>query len=104
MTNYGVDFNGELFVNPQGFDVPVAFGYEHRQEDGFNFPDAFIAKGLSSGNANQPVSGGFEVDELYGELVYKVHEMVDFSVAIGSFPTGILNNLHTSSLTQQTLQ
>ena len=27
MTNYGVDFNGELFVNPQGFDVPVAFGY-----------------------------------------------------------------------------
>jgi len=81
MTNYGVDFNGELFVNPQGFDVPVAFGYEHRQEDGFNFPDAFIAKGLSSGNANQPVSGGFEVDELYGELVYKVHEMVDFTVA-----------------------
>ena len=81
MTNYGVDFNGELFVNPQGFDVPVAFGYEHRQEDGFNFPDAFIAKGLSSGNANQPVSGGFEVDELYGELVYKVHEMLDFTVA-----------------------
>jgi outer membrane receptor protein involved in Fe transport len=81
MTNYGVDFNGALFVNPQGFDVPVAFGYEHRQEDGFNFPDAFIAKGLSSGNANQPVSGGFEVDELYGELVYKVHEMVDFTVA-----------------------
>ena len=81
MTNYGVDFNGELFVNPQGFDVPVAFGYEHRQEDGFNFPDAFIAKGLSSGNANQPVSGGFEVDELYGELVYKVHQMLDFTVA-----------------------
>ena len=67
MTNYGVDFTGELFVNPQGFDVPVAFGYEHRQEDGFNFPDAFIAKGLSSGNANQPVEGGFEVDELYAE-------------------------------------
>ena len=81
MTNYGVDFNGLLFVNPQGFDVPVAFGYEHRQEDGFNFPDAFIAKGLSSGNANQPVSGGFEVDELYGEVVYKVHEMIDFTVA-----------------------
>ena len=68
MTNYGVDFAGELFVNPQGFDVPVAFGYEHRQEDGFNFPDAFIAKGLSTGNANQPVSGGFEVDELYAEV------------------------------------
>ena len=45
MTNYGIDLTGELFVNPQGFDVPVAFGYEHRQEDGFNFPDAFIAKG-----------------------------------------------------------
>ena len=81
MTNYGVDLNGLLFVNPQGFDVPVAVGYEHRQEDGFNFPDAFIAKGLSSGNANQPVSGGFEVDELYGEVVYKVHEMLDFTVA-----------------------
>lgn len=81
MTNYGVDFAGELFVNPQGFDVPVAFGYEHRQEDGFNFPDAFIAKGLSTGNANQPVSGGFEVDELYAEVVYKVHSMLEFSAA-----------------------
>ena len=30
MMNYGVDFTGDLFVNPQGFDVPVAFGYEHR--------------------------------------------------------------------------
>ena len=81
MTNYGIDLTGELFVNPQGFDVPVAFGYEHRQEDGFNFPDAFIAKGLSTGNANQPVSGGFEVDELYAELVYKVHEMLEFTAA-----------------------
>ena len=81
MTNYGVDFTGELFVNPQGYDVLVAFGYEHRQEDGFNFPDAFISKGLSSGNANQPVSGGFEVDELFGELVYKVNDMLDFTVA-----------------------
>ena len=81
MTNYGIDLTGELFVNPQGFDVPVAFGYEHRQEDGFNFPDAFIAKGLSTGNANQPVSGGFEVDELYAELVYKVHSMLEFTAA-----------------------
>ena len=24
-----IDLTGERFVNPQGFDVPVAFGYEH---------------------------------------------------------------------------
>ena len=81
MMNYGVDFTGDLFVNPQGFDVPVAFGYEHRSENGFNFPDAFIAKGLSSGNANQPVSGGFKVDELYAEAVYQVHSMLSFTAA-----------------------
>ena len=81
MTNYGVDFTGDLFVNPQGFDVPVAFGYEHREENGFNNPDAFIAKGLSSGNADQPVSGGFEVDELYAEAVYQVHSMLAFTAA-----------------------
>tara|TARA_B100001057_G_scaffold460946_2_gene512504 strand:+ start:3081 stop:5912 length:2832 start_codon:yes stop_codon:yes gene_type:complete len=81
MTNYGIDLTGELFVNPQGFNVPVAFGYEHREEDGFNFPDAFIAKGLSTGNANQPVSGGFEVDELYGEIVYKVASFLEFTAA-----------------------
>ena len=81
MTNYGVDFTGDLFVNPQGFDVPVAFGYEHREENGFNFPDAFIAKGLSSGNANQPVEGGFEVDEFYAEAVYQVHSMLSFTAA-----------------------
>mgnify|MGYP002061487053 FL=1 len=81
MTNYGVDFTGELFVNPQGFDVPVAFGYEHRSENGFNSPDAFIAKGLSSGNASQPVSGGFTVDEFYAEAVYQVHSMLQFTGA-----------------------
>ena len=81
MTNYGIDLTGELFVNPQGYDVPVAFGYEHREESGFNFPDAFIAKGLSSGNANQPVEGGFEVDELYGEIVYKVADFLEFTAA-----------------------
>ena len=81
MTNYGVDFNGELFVNPQGFDVPVAFGYEHREESGFNFPDAFISKGLSSGNASQPVSGEIEVDEVYGEVVVDVTDMVQVNVA-----------------------
>ena len=30
-----------------------------------------LLKGLSTGNANQPVSGGFEVDELYAEVVYR---------------------------------
>ena len=43
--------------------------------------ESFIAKGLSSGNANQPVSGGFKVDELYAEAVYQVHSMLSFTAA-----------------------
>mgnify|MGYP006419106483 FL=1 len=75
MVNYGVDFSGEAY------GAMVAFGYEHREESGFNFPDAFISKGLSSGNASQPVSGDIEVDEVYGEVVLDVTDMVQVNVA-----------------------
>ena len=68
---------GALAAGPVG----VAFGYEFREEKGGFSPDAFIAAGLSSGNAASPVSGEYEVDEWYVELAVPIIEGLDLSLA-----------------------
>ena len=60
----------------------MAIGFEHRKEEGGFEPDAFIAAGLSSGNAASPVSGEFEVDELYAELAIPVVQGLDLSASV----------------------
>ena len=81
MKNFGLDVSGEIGNLPGG-PVGIAFGYEHRKEEGGFEPDAFIAAGYSSGNAASPVSGEFEVDETYLELAIPVVEGLDLSAAI----------------------
>ncbi|MCH2345325.1 MAG: TonB-dependent receptor, partial [Pseudomonadales bacterium] len=78
---YGFDVVGELGALPAG-PVGVAFGYEFRDEQGMFSPDAFIAAGLSSGNAASPTSGSFEVDEWYAEFAIPVLDNLDVSAAI----------------------
>ena len=80
MKSYGFDVVGELGALAAG-PVGVAFGYEFREEKGGFSPDAFIAAGLSSGNAASPVSGEYEVDEWYVELAVPIIEGLDLSLA-----------------------
>jgi len=66
---------GELFDLPAG-TVGAAFGIEHREESGFDFPDALIALGVTSGSSRQATEGDYSVDEVYFEtnipLLYDV--------------------------------
>jgi outer membrane receptor protein involved in Fe transport len=80
MIDYGFDISGQLFDLPAG-PVGMAFGYENRQERGFFSPDAFIAAGLSSGNAADPVSGGFTLDEAYVEFQIPILENLEANLA-----------------------
>jgi iron complex outermembrane recepter protein len=83
---YYANVSGDLFDLPGG---PFAFaaGVEHREEDGFNQPDALIASGNTTGNALAPTSGGYDVDEVYLELAIPVladvpgAQLLDFSLA-----------------------
>ena len=81
MKNFGFDMAGEIAQLPAG-PVGLAFGYEHRKEEGSFSPDAFIAAGLSSGNAASPVQGEFEVDEAYLELAIPVIDNLDLSASV----------------------
>ncbi|MEM9300880.1 MAG: TonB-dependent receptor [Pseudomonadota bacterium] len=86
ITNYSANLTGELFEIPAG---PLAFaaGYEYREEQGFDQPDALVSAGITSGNSRQPTSGSFSVDEFYIELAVPIlagvsfAERLDFSVA-----------------------
>lgn len=57
---------GEAFELPAG-SVGVAFGLEHREEKGEDFPDALIALGITSGSTRTATQGSYEVDEAFIE-------------------------------------
>lgn len=57
---------GDAFELPAG-TVGFAFGLEHREEKGFDYPDALIALGITSGSSRQPTEGQYEVDEAFME-------------------------------------
>jgi len=57
---------GEAFELPAG-TVGVAFGLEHREEKGADYPDALIALGITSGSSRTSTLGSYEVDEAYFE-------------------------------------
>ena len=83
MKNYGFDIAGELAELPAG-PVGLAFGYEYRDESGNFEPDAFIAAGLSSGNAASPISGEYDVNEWYAEVSVPIIENLELSAAARS--------------------
>jgi outer membrane receptor protein involved in Fe transport len=57
---------GDAFELPAG-SVGVAFGLEHREEKGADYPDALIALGITSGSSRTSTEGGYEVDEAFFE-------------------------------------
>lgn len=61
------NLSGTLFDLPAG-PVGVAIGYEHRDQFASYDPDAVIVAGLGADVPTSPARGGFNVDEVYGEL------------------------------------
>ena len=67
-----VNFNiGSTLFDPWGAG-PIGFnvGYEYRQEKGAFIPDDFTRLGLGRSVAIDPVSGGFELNEVFGEVLF----------------------------------
>jgi iron complex outermembrane receptor protein len=71
MKHFGANISGDLFELPAGA-VGFALGYERREESAFNQPDAFSSSGIGSGNAVQPTSGKYKVQEAYFEAIVPV--------------------------------
>jgi len=59
---------GDLFDLPAGA-IGSVLGVEYREEQSDFNPDALAASGLTSGNALAPTSGGYNVTEVFGELL-----------------------------------
>jgi iron complex outermembrane receptor protein len=66
---WDVSFNvsGNLFDLPGG-PVGIAFGVEHRDQQGRFDPDPVVSAGLGSDIPALPTGGGYNVDEAYAEL------------------------------------
>jgi iron complex outermembrane recepter protein len=64
--NAGASITGEAFALPAG-PVAVAAGAEYREEFSRSEFDALQSLGLNAGNALPPVSGSFDVSEVFAE-------------------------------------
>lgn len=62
-----VNVTGDLFDLPAG-PLGYAFGYEHRKETGEFLPDAAVVAGETADVPANPTIGGFNFDEVYGEV------------------------------------
>ncbi|TAA47692.1 TonB-dependent receptor [Corallincola spongiicola] len=65
---WGASIGGDAFELPAG-TLGFSFGFEHRDEEGGNQPDALTVSGQGAGNATQPTRGGYTVDEVYLETI-----------------------------------
>jgi outer membrane receptor protein involved in Fe transport len=52
-----------------GNDVSINLGFEHRSEKARFLPDAFTRAGLGRSTPVAPVSGGYRLDEIFGEIL-----------------------------------
>ncbi|WP_133477356.1 TonB-dependent receptor [Cognatilysobacter segetis] len=75
---YSANLSGSLFTLPAG-DLGVAFGVEHREEDGRFVPDAFAQAGQSTGLPATTTAGAYSLNEAYVELDIPVLADVAFA-------------------------
>ncbi|WP_290960572.1 TonB-dependent receptor [Hyphomonas sp.] len=61
------NISGALFDLPAG-PVGFAAGFEYREDKGWLEPDSLLVAGDALGNAQDPVSGSIEAQELYAEV------------------------------------
>ncbi|CAN5429466.1 TonB-dependent receptor [soil metagenome] len=71
------NLSGDLFDLPAG-PVGVAIGYEHRDQYASYDPDPVIVAGLGADVPTQPSRGGFNVDEIYGEMRVPILKDIPF--------------------------
>jgi iron complex outermembrane receptor protein len=81
---YGFNASGSMNESTQYY-----VGYEKRSESGEYKPDEFLSEGLTTGGAGGPLSGGFSVQEIFGEIYSQVSEdlSVDASVRHSDYDT-----------------
>jgi iron complex outermembrane receptor protein len=77
-TSYFANLAGSIAIVPAG-DLGFAVGYEYRREEGTFEPDALSQSGYSTDLAAGPTAGGYNVNELYGELNIPVLADVAFA-------------------------
>lgn len=65
--------SGDLFDLPAG-PVGFAAGYEYRKESGYYIPDALILQGTTTAGSAVSTAGGYDVQEVFGEVVIPVLE------------------------------
>ena len=68
LADVSANLSGDLFDLPAG-PLGFAIGYEHREEDGNFVPDPVVAAGETADVPTTPTAGGYDVDEVYGEIV-----------------------------------
>jgi iron complex outermembrane receptor protein len=72
-----------------GGDPGWSVGLEKRRESASYNPDEFVAEGLTTGGAGDPLGGEFTVDEIYGEVYLPFAEQfsVEASVRYSDYDT-----------------
>lgn len=84
--SFTANISGDIVQLPGGM-MAFAAGYEHRDESGYDEPDAFVAAGMTSGNARKPTSGSYDLDDMYLELAIPLladvpgAQLLEFSAA-----------------------
>jgi len=92
-----VQFNtsGELFKLSASRPVGLALGYEFRREYGANIPDPVAAAGDSSDLNFSVTSGGFFVNEGYGELSVPIVNNLPYFHAVEASAATRVSNYNT---------
>jgi len=69
--DFTANLTGSLFDMPAG-PVGFAVGFEYREEDGSFQPDPVVVAGETADVPTSPTSGGFDVNEYYGEVIIPI--------------------------------
>jgi iron complex outermembrane receptor protein len=69
--DFTANLSGSIMELPAG-ELGFAIGLEHREEDGSFVPDPVVAAGETADVPTNPTNGGFDVDELYGEIIVPI--------------------------------
>jgi iron complex outermembrane receptor protein len=69
--DFTANLAGDLFDLPAG-PLGFALGIEHREENGNFVPDPVVVAGETADVPTNPTSGGFDVDEVYGEVIVPI--------------------------------
>jgi iron complex outermembrane receptor protein len=94
LVDVSANLSGDLFDLPAGA-VGFAIGYEHREEDGNFIPDPVVASGETADVPTNPTAGGYDVDEVYGEVIVPILKDV---VAVDSLSLSAAARVSDSSL------